>query len=497
MVLFLDDMSISYELTLLMNTFLPLEKQRDVQVEDIQFFSNNFSGSYIYLKKNNDNSQIEGKYHDSKGEVFEVTEKIKNDSQRKNDYKRVLFQLLRTQYLSVSHPWGILTGIRPVKIVHDLFERGFTKIEINNFLKKEYCISDEKSSLALDVAMIQREHFDRLDSEIAIYINIPFCPSRCSYCSFFSTEMKGKEATILADQYLDALEKEMSNIMGDKTIQKIPISSVYIGGGTPSCLSLTQIQRLLTMITKNIIFKENTEFTFEAGRVDTLDEKKLTLIKSFDVTRISINPQTMNDDTLKKIGRNHTSVEVKECFRLARRIGFDNINMDIILGLEDENQNHINNTLEQISELKPDSMTVHTLSIKRASQLKAELEDKVKELNSEDINSLMKLSQSYAKRMNMLPYYLYRQKNMLLNLENTGYALKGKVSLYNIGMMEERQTILAFGSGSISKFIYPRENRIERVANTKDVRSYIKKIDEVIEKKRIEMKSWEQKYTFK
>ena len=266
--------------------------------------------------------------------------------------------------------------------------------------------------------------------------------------------------------------------------------SIYIGGGTPSTLSINQFQRLIKILQTYVPLKNVKEFTFEAGRPDTLDREKLEAIKMSPVTRLSINPQTMNDVTLKKIGRNHTVSDIIKCFKISRDIGFDNINMDLILGLEDESIENITKTLSHIKELKPDSLTVHTLAIKKASTLINDSQGALDKLRTYNIEDFMKISADAADYLGMKPYYLYRQKNMLSNLENIGYALEDKISLYNIAIMEEKQTIIAFGSGSVSKFTYPEENRIERVSNIKDVKLYIDNVEQVIAKKNKEVEKW-------
>ena len=294
----------------------------------------------------------------------------------------------------------------------------------------------------------------------------------------------------LIDPYLDSLEKELKFFYSNKVIYDKELLSIYIGGGTPSTLSINQFQRLIKILQTYVPLKNVKEFTFEAGRPDTLDREKLEAIKMSPVTRLSINPQTMNDVTLKKIGRNHTVSDIIKCFKISRDIGFDNINMDLILGLEDESLENITKTLSHIKELKPDSLTVHTLAIKKASTLINDSQGALDKLRTYNIEDFMKISADAADYLGMKPYYLYRQKNMLSNLENIGYALEDKISLYNIAIMEEKQTIIAFGSGSVSKFTYPEENRIERVSNIKDVKLYIDNVEQVIAKKNKEVEKW-------
>lgn len=423
-------------------------------------------------------------------EKFHFIEKIDKDFKESISYKKALFKALKSIYSDSKHPWGILTGIRPVKIAHDLIKKNLDNAKIKKMLNETYIISDEKIDLMLKIASIQSKFLDEIENSYSVYISIPFCPSRCNYCSFFSCSLdKGKN---LIDPYLDSLEKEFRAFYADKTVYDKKLLSVYIGGGTPSTLSVIQFQRLIKLLRDYIPMEKVKEFTFEAGRPDTLDKEKLETIKTSPVTRLSINPQTMNDVTLKKIGRNHTVNDIVKCFELSRDVGFDNINMDLILGLEDETIQNVTKTLEYMKELKPDSLTVHTLAIKKASTLINDSKSSLDKLRTSNIENFMKLAEDKTTHMGMKPYYLYRQKNMLSNLENVGYALDDKISLYNIAIMEEKQTIIAFGSGSVSKFIYPKENRIERVSNIKDVKLYIDNIEQVIEKKNKEYVLWKE-----
>lgn len=489
MDLYIDREEFAYELRLLANTFLTADEIKKLQIKRLEDQDTMTASENRILIFRMTEEAIKGRWYKADHLLCETEEEIFSSKDLKNAYKRTLYRVMSRISPHGSHPWGILTGIRPIKIVHELQKDTFDDAKLRSRLSKQYLIQDEKIRLSLEIANLQQKHFETLDKSVAVYIGIPFCPSRCSYCSFFSMALSHKDAYRLSEQYLDALEWEIASIGASGALQELPLTSIYVGGGTPGALSADQIRRLLKM-TEKYFSLTPLEYTFEAGRVDTLDEEKLRIIKDSAVSRISINPQTMNDDTLRKIGRKHTEKDVSDCYELARRIGFDNINMDIILGLEEETSSHVEYTLRKIKQLDPDSLTVHTLSVKRASKLREELDEEKKKLSTADIVRFMNLSTDYAKRMQMLPYYLYRQKNMLFNLENTGYAKKGKESLYNIGMMEERQTIVAFGSGSISKFVYPEENRIERVGNVKEVRLYIDKVTDAVEKKLREFRRW-------
>lgn len=389
-------------------------------------------------------------------------------------YKRLCMQTGRTL------PWGNLIGIRPTKIPMFMLEEGKTEVEIADFMKKTHFVSDEKIALSIDIAKREKELLDTLHYEdgYSLYIGIPFCPTTCLYCSFTSYPICSWKKRM--SEYLDALEKEMdftAEIYRDKKLD-----TIYIGGGTPTTLEAEELDRLLTRVKSTFDFTYVKEFTVEAGRADSITREKLEVLYKHGVTRISVNPQTMSNETLKLIGRQHTVEQAIEAFYLAREVGFDNINMDIILGLPGETEEDVAHTIREIVKLKPDSLTVHSLAIKRASKLHQWItEHGISTLNNTD--KTMEIAANGAKELGMYPYYLYRQKNMSGNFENVGYACEGKYGIYNILIMEEKQTIVALGAGSITKRVYP-DGRIERCDNVKDVALYIEKIDEMIERKR-------------
>ena len=418
-------------------------------------------------------------------EIFEnenkiVNEKVKIENDEKEEIRRAIKISVYNSIQKIRNlkmPWGILTGIRPAKKINEMREN-FSDIEIKNILKEKYLACDDKIKLAMDIATIEENVIKNNNkNKISIYIGIPFCPTRCIYCSFPSYSISQYINQI--DLYLDALEKEIKSLKS--YIDKFEIESIYIGGGTPTSLNEVQFERFLNIIKDN--FKKPTlEYTIEAGRADTITKNKLKLMKEFDATRISINPQTMNDKTLKLIGRNHLEDEFLNSFYLAREMGHNNINTDIILGLLEEGEKELFYTMEQLFKLNPESLTVHTLAIKRASRLKENL----KEFNPNDFYTMEKMintTKDYAEKMGMHPYYMYRQKNMLGNFENVGYCKPNLECIYNIQIMEEKQTIIAFGSGASSKFYFEKENRIERVFNVKNVEHYTSRIDEMIKRK--------------
>lgn len=386
--------------------------------------------------------------------------------------------------------WGILTGIRPAKIPLRLFWQGYSREEIEENLRKEYRLSENKIRLAVDVAEREQELTKDIDHAggYNIYIGIPFCPSICQYCSFSSFPYEKYKK--MASQYLDALEKEMEftgTFFADKSLH-----TIYVGGGTPTSLEESELRRLMDMIHQYLPVEDTLEFTVEAGRPDSITREKLNIMKEAGVTRISINPQTMKQHTLDLLGRKHTVQQVRDVFAMAREAGFDNINMDLIVGLPEEDEVDFMNTLNQIERMNPDSVTVHTLVIKRASQMRRNQMEQGGGLRPEDtlIPVLQNTSGEYLREKGYFPYYMYRQKNKAgttrnTNQENVAYARPGKECLYNIFIMEELETIVALGSGGSTKQVFAGEERMERVENVKGVEEYINRIDEMIERKRI------------
>lgn len=407
----------------------------------------------------------------------------------KNEIKRSVYGFL-SAYTGKKLPWGILTGIRPAKIPLRMLKEGMDRHEIREVLQSEYMCSSEKTELVLRVAQKEAALTAGIDHEnsISVYIGIPFCPSICAYCSFSSYPIKQYEDR--ADSYLDALEKEMRFVAGKYAGHRL--QAVYVGGGTPTSLNEVQLKRLLSMIQRHLHIEEVPEFTVEAGRPDSITEGKLRLMRQYGVTRISINPQSMKQHTLELLGRKHTVEDIKTVFAMARRLGFDNINMDVIAGLPEEGIQDFVETLSQVEELGPDSITIHTLVIKRASRMRREQMERGGGMGGEDdsITRMQDYSEAFCLEHGYEPYYMYRQKNKTAatrntNQENVAYAKPGKECLYNIFMMEEMQTVLALGSGGSSKYVFHGEDRMERVENVKNVDDYISRIDEMIGRKRL------------
>ena len=397
----------------------------------------------------------------------------------KNRIKRMLYGMAGELTGKVL-PWGTLTGIRPVKIAMTKLLSGSGEAEVSDYMKDTYFTSDQKVELSLEIAKRELELLSSIDYEkgYSLYIGIPFCPTTCLYCSFTSFPISQWEKRM--DDYLEALWKEMKFTAG-RMAGRI-LDTVYVGGGTPTSLSAGHLEILMSRLKETFDFTNVKEFTVEAGRPDSITEEKLQVLKKYGVTRISINPQTMKEETLKVIGRRHTVEMVKDRFHLARSLGFDNINMDLIIGLPGEDLEDVRRTMEEIKSLGPDGITVHTLAIKRAARLNM-YKEQYGDLKITGTQEMVDLTASCARSMGQEPYYLYRQKNMAGNFENVGYSAPGKACIYNILIMEEKQTIAACGAGTSTKVVFPAENRLERVENVKDVEQYIARIDEMIERK--------------
>lgn len=424
--------------------------------------------------------------HISSPDISKMTKKQAHD-----EFKRTLYTRLSAM-TGKTLPWGFLTGVRPSKIAYTMLEGGVPDADILKEFTDVHLTSERKARLALDVARREKSILDRLDYKngYSLYIGIPFCPTTCLYCSFTSYSVAAYRDRV--DAYLDALIKEMKSTA--ELMRGRRLDTVYFGGGTPTTLEPYQLDRLLSALEETFDMSTVVELTVEAGRPDSITEDKLKVLKGHGVARISINPQTMNDKTLALIGRRHDVAQVVKAFEMARNTGFDNINMDIIIGLPGETQREVENTLSQIYDLSPESLTVHSLAIKRAAALNI-WRDKYTDMSLLNTDEIMAMTEEYSRRMNMKPYYMYRQKNMAGNFENVGYAIpahdgvQGKECIYNILIMEEKQTIVACGAGASTKRVWttPDENgsyRIERCENVKDVASYIERIDEMIERKR-------------
>lgn len=417
-------------------------------------------------------------------EVPDTSGRLKKDVHE--EFKKNLYIKLSSQ-LNKKLPWGYLTGVRPSKIAYTMLENGVEDEKILNEFTQKHFVSQKKAELALQVAKTEKTILDKIDYKngYSLYIGIPFCPTTCLYCSFTSYSLAAYKSKV--DIYLDALIKEMAYV--SEAMKGRSPDTVYFGGGTPTTLSAGQLDRLLDKLEKYFDIENIKELTVEAGRPDSITLEKLQVLKKHKVDRISINPQTMNQETLDLIGRRHSVEQIEEAFEAARKAGFDNINMDIILGLPGEDLAMVENTLKRIERLAPESLTVHSLAIKRAAALNI-WREKYSNLQIDNSGEIVDMAAEYAHRLGHEPYYMYRQKNMAGNFENVGYSIPGKECIYNILIMEEKQTIIAMGAGASTKIVFHNDTndagavRIERIENVKDVTNYIEHIDEMIERKR-------------
>lgn len=400
----------------------------------------------------------------------------------KEEGKRYIYDTL-SRITGKTIAWGILTGIRPVKLTGELFKELNNEDLVKESLKKDFYIRDDKAQLLVDIRKRQKAYLENTDERaVSIYLGIPFCPTRCLYCSFPS--YVGTEDKIKI--YLKALYKEIEAIGVLMEGKGLFPETIYIGGGTPTSLTAKDLSALLEKINISFDMRKLKEFTLEAGRPDTITADKLLEIKDKGVDRISINPQTTKEKTLELIGRCHTDKELYQAFEMAKTIGFKAINADLIVGLPEETVSDFENSLMDIVDLGPENITVHTLAVKRASRLKG-YSPLYNYRQGSEWEEMLKLAGDLLEDKDYKPYYLYRQKQMMSNLENVGYSLAGKEGIYNIKIMEENQTIIALGAGGISKIFYPEENRLERVPNVSNYEVYIDRIDQMIERKRKEI----------
>jgi coproporphyrinogen dehydrogenase hemZ len=412
---------------------------------------------------------------DNDKEIIDLKSALMGES--KDSIKREIFHKLSTS-TGLRPEWGILTGIRPVKLCGELIDAHGLD-EARRVLKNEYLIDDSKIDMIVKMYNYQIASFGKAkENSVGMYIGIPFCPTRCLYCSFISSQAENEKL----EAYVDTLIEEIKEIGLRLDNSKFHIESLYIGGGTPTTLNENQLNRLLDAINKYLDIHSIKEYTIEAGRPDTINLEKLKIIKAHGCERISINPQSMKPETLVTIGRSHTPLEIEKAFELAHSLDFNSINADLIAGLPGEELSDFDASLEKIIGLGADNITIHSLAVKRASRLKDE--DPVFHYKQSNItNSMTAKGFETLCNRGFEPYYLYRQKHMAGAGENMGYCKPEKAGLYNIRIMDEHQSILALGAGAISKRFYPEENRLERIPNVSNVGHYINRLDEMIERK--------------
>lgn len=459
----LNNLKYRYDVYQMFNIYYPLE---EIKFED--------NGEYIV---NIEENKISLSYKDSYFEAS-IEENIKED------IKKLIFSSLK-EITGDYYPWGTLVGIRPSKIALKYLEEGKAESEIIDLFKSKYLASEEKARLCIEVAKKEKESVNKDEKSIAIYIGMAFCPTRCFYCSFTANPIGSNKK--LVNPYLEALTYEIREMKKYVDERGLRIESVYFGGGTPTAVNNEEFENIMKEIHKAFVENRDVlEFTVECGRPDSITLEKLEAMKKYNTTRISINPQTMNDNTLKMIGRGHSAKDVIDKFNLARELGFNDINMDMIIGLPGEGIKEAKYTAEEILKLRPDSLTVHGLSLKRASILYENfiIKKGIQIKRQEELSSMYEISRELAKDLDIKPYYMYRQKNMVGNMENLGYSKEGKECLYNIQMIEDKQTIIALGADAVSKVVFLEENRIERFGNVKDIREYTSRIKEMVEEKR-------------
>lgn len=422
------------------------------------------------------------------GEVYALTQpepsgtEIEIRRARKRQVKMALYALLKRS-TGLRLPWGALTGIRPTRLFYEALEQGLNMEQAKQRVMNDFDVSADRAELLMEIAQMQRGVRVPEKGSFDLYIGIPFCKSRCSYCSFSSGEIGRNKK--LVEPYTQALLKEIA--LSAKIVQEagLKVRAAYMGGGTPTAIPCENLEKILGKARE--CFPDAIEWTVEAGRPDTITEENLKMLKRMEIGRISVNPQTFCDETLALIGRLHTGEDTVRAYQMAREIGFDDINMDLIAALPGETPAIFRATLDKVIELAPESVTVHSLAIKRSSKLHEMLHVSGAGHTQVSVDGAAEMI-GYARRLlgenGWKPYYLYRQKYMAGNMENVGYAKAGKACLYNIGNMEETASVLALGAGGISKWLFDRDLRIERAPNVKNIEEYAARIDEMVQRKR-------------
>lgn len=427
----------------------------------------------LTMKETSDTIEIDMEIDGRKGNFIYANQEDKIDEQKQTMVKILLLKVYNKEY-----SWGGLMGVRPTKVLRRLLSLGYSYEQAEDMLRDFYIVSNEKIELLIDTVKKELEFLNR--EYINLYIGVPFCPTKCKYCSFASYEINGGVGRYYKG-FVETLQEEIE--MAGKFLKDegYKIESIYIGGGTPSTLTEEDLEKVLRKVNENIDMTYLKEFTFEAGREDSLTEKKLELVKQYGADRISLNPQTFNEETLRKVNRNFNRENFDKYFKIAKEMGFI-INMDLIIGLPDETTEDVLHTLNEVEKYDIENLTVHSLAFKRASKLFKE--DKIrKELDREIIEKRIR---ELTEKKQMKPYYMYRQKNIMEWGENVGYAKEGKESVFNIEMIEENQSTMGLGGGAITKIVIEEtefRDYIERIINPKDPALYIKEMKERMESK--------------
>ena len=470
-----------YDIRGLLMAFYPWTKfETDEKAEDAESLSVTFTGD---LSEKQGVCSCRLDFRDGAfSKAKEVHLDLSDRKSAKSLLKRTLYGIL-SEASGKTLPWGTLTGIRPTKIPMAMLREETKDADILRHMTETLLCSEGKAELSLEIAKRELSLLRGLDTEDgwSLYIGIPFCPTTCLYCSFTSYPIDRYKGRISA--YLDALEKELR--FTAEAFRGKTLFSVYFGGGTPTALPAEELDRLLRLVTQLFDLSHVREWTVEAGRPDSVTEEKLSVMRNYPVTRISVNPQTMHQKTLDLIGRKHTVEDVLNVYRMARARGFDNINMDLILGLPGETEADVRETIRRVSDLAPDNVTIHSLAIKRAARLNL-MKDVYRNYTMENTDESMAMCREALRDIGLSPYYLYRQKNMAGNLENTGYASPGKEGVYNILIMEEVHSIVACGAGATTKRVrhLPDGDLITRAENVKNVDLYMENVEEMIARKK-------------
>ena len=475
MYILIDGIASRYEYEKLARVFFPDQKMNESESDD---------PDALRIEVRWQGRELSSRLKLGESEYYDEAIAPEDKADDKNYCELTIAQLLCKQLIALTGfnpPWGLLTGIRPMKLLR-MLTRDYGKEAAERRFKDEYLVSDKKIALSRRTIIGEDKILSMSrDNSFSLYISVPFCPSRCSYCSFVSQSVE--HAAKLIPEYTELLVKELKITADIASSLGLHLESVYMGGGTPTTLSAEQLERVLTATAEYFDMSDIKEFTVEAGRPDTVTPEKLAAIKRSGVGRISINPQTLNDDILRSIGRRHTVAQVYEAMNMAKAAGFDNINMDLIAGLQGDTLESYMHTIDGVISLDPASITVHTLAMKRSARLVTE---RMAAYNAEGLLAAQMLDYG-EKRLTESgydPYYLYRQSGMVGNLENVGWSKPGYEGVYNVFIMDETHTILAVGGGAVTKLKQPHVNNIERIFNYKYPYEYISRFDEMIERKK-------------